>query len=54
LEFTFTAAANAVSGNLTVILRHDLNKSAEGVAAGNIANAGGDTDVEIVFPITVQ
>jgi hypothetical protein len=54
LEFTFTAAANAVSGNLTVILRHDLNKSAEGVAAGNIANAGGGTDVEIVFPVNVQ
>jgi hypothetical protein len=54
LGFTFTAAANAVSGNLTVILRHDLNKSAAGVAAGDIANAGGETDVEVVFPVNVQ
>ena len=54
LEFTFTASANAQSGNLTVILRHDPIKTAEGVAAGNIANAGGETDVQVVFPITVQ
>lgn len=54
LEFTFTASANAQSGNLTVILKHEPNKTAEGVAAGNIANAGGETDVQVVFPVTVQ
>jgi hypothetical protein len=54
LEFTFTAAANAQSGNLTVILRHEPNKTAEGVEAGNIANAGGETDIEVTFPVTVQ
>jgi hypothetical protein len=54
LDFTFTASANSQSGNLTVILRHEPNKTAEGVAAGNIANAGGETDLEVVFPVTVQ
>jgi hypothetical protein len=30
------------------------NKSATGVASGNIANAGGSTDAEVTFPITIQ
>lgn len=34
---------------LTVILRHNPEKSADGVSEGNIDNAGGDTDVEITF-----
>lgn len=54
LEFTFQAAADAVSGNLTVILRHEPIKTAEGVAEGIITNAGGATDVQVVFPFTVQ
>ncbi len=44
----------ASTGNLTVTLRHEPNKGADGVAAGNIANAGGETDIEAVFPVTVQ
>lgn len=44
----------AASGNLTITLRHQPNKSASGVSDGNIANAGGETDIEIVFPINVQ
>jgi len=54
LDFIFTASANAQSGNFTVVLRHEPNKTAQGVAAGNIANAGGDTDIEVTFPVTVQ
>lgn len=54
LEFTFTAAANAQSGNFTLILRHDPIKTAEGVVEGIIANAGGETDVQVVFPISVE
>jgi hypothetical protein len=54
LEFTFTASANAQSGNLTVILKHEPNKTAEGVAAGNIANAGGETDLQVSFPVIVE
>lgn len=42
------------SGNLNVILRHELTKNADGVREGNIMNAGGETDVEVNFPINVQ
>lgn len=37
------------SGNLTVTLRHEPNKSGTDVSAGDITNAGGDTDVEVTF-----
>ena len=42
------------SGSITIILRHDPDKDAPGVADGDITNAGGDTDVEVVFPVTIQ
>ena len=45
---------SAGSGNLTVTLRHEPSKSASGVAEGNIANAGGETDIEVVFNVVIQ
>jgi hypothetical protein len=48
------ATGSAGSGNLIVTLRHEPNKSAEGVSMGNIANAGGSTDVEVTYPIVVN
>lgn len=54
LAFTFTTQANLGNGNLTIILRHEPNKNAVGVAQGLIENAGGETDIEVVFPIQVQ
>jgi hypothetical protein len=53
LKFTLVAGSVG-NGNLTVTLRHDLNKSAAGVASGNIANAGGSTDAAVSFPIVVN
>lgn len=47
-------SAGASSGTLTITLRHEPNKSATGVVAGNIANAGGETDIEVTFDVTVQ
>lgn len=44
----------AGGGTLTVILRHEPNKTATGVAGGDPTNAGGETDIETTFPITVQ
>ncbi len=44
----------ASSGNLTVTLRHEPNKSAPGVSDGDIANAGGDTDVEATFNVVIE
>ena len=42
------------SGTLTVTLRHEPDKNADGVSGGNIANAGGSTDIEVPFPVNVQ
>jgi hypothetical protein len=42
------------SGSLTIILRHEPNKTASGVAEGDMTNAGGETDIEVIFPIDVQ
>jgi hypothetical protein len=53
LEFTLTTGSTAISGNLTVILKHEPNKSALGVSSGNIENAGGSTDVQVIFPIQI-
>lgn len=44
----------ASSGTLKVTLRHDLDKEAEGVSAGDITNAGGDTDIEVTFPLVLE
>lgn len=52
LTFTYTTG-NAGTGNLTVTLRHLPNKSAAGVAAGDITNAGGATDAQVSFPIVI-
>lgn len=55
LDFTLAATATATTGNLTIILRHEPNKSATGVSGGDITNAGGETDIEVVFTgISVQ
>ncbi|WP_296144090.1 type 1 periplasmic binding fold superfamily protein [uncultured Flavobacterium sp.] len=53
LNFTFTTGATAGTGNLTITLRHQPNKSGEGVSSGNIANAGGETDIQVTFPIVI-
>lgn len=53
LSSTLTTSA-AGSGNLTIILRHEPNKSASGVSDGEIANAGGESDIEVTFAIDVE
>ncbi len=54
LSFTYTATANAATGKLTIRLIHEPNKDAEGVAQGIITNAGGSTDAEVVFNVSVE
>lgn len=53
LQFTYEASATATSGNLTITLRHEPNKDAEGVSNGIITNAGGNTDATVTFTINV-
>jgi hypothetical protein len=54
LNFTLVAGTSGTTGTLTVTLRHLPNKSATGVSAGDITNAGGNTDAEVSFPITIN
>jgi hypothetical protein len=47
-------AGMAGSGSLKVTLRHMPDKTAAGVAVGDITNAGGDTDIEVTFPLIID
>lgn len=42
------------NGQLLVTLRHKPNKAGVNVSNGQIANAGGETDVEVTFNVSVQ
>lgn len=53
INFTL-ATGDASMGTLRVTLRHLLDKFATGVSGGDITNAGGDTDIEVDYPITIQ
>ena len=53
LQTTMATGAASV-GTLKVILRHEPNKSGAGVSAGDITNAGGETDIEVEFPLVIQ
>lgn len=46
--------AEPKNGSLTVVLRHEPDKNANGVSEGNMENAGGETDIFVVFGIEVQ
>jgi len=50
---TMTTGAPSV-GTLVVTLRHEPNKIAAGVSSGDITNAGGETDIEVTFPVVIQ
>lgn len=54
LEFTVTTGATTGTGTLTITLRHEPSKSATGVSDGDITNAGGETDIQAVFNISVE
>lgn len=44
----------ASSGSLQVELRHEPDKSADGVANGNPTNAGGETDIQVTFDVVIE
>lgn len=54
LEFTFTTGNTATTGGFVVTLRHEPDKNAPGVSEGLINNAGGETDIEQAWQVTVQ
>lgn len=51
---TVVTTTTAGSGTITVILRHQPDKSATNVSSGDITNAGGETDIEVTFNVDVQ
>jgi hypothetical protein len=51
---TKVTTTDAGSGTITVILRHEPNKTAMNVANGDITNAGGETDIQVIFTVDVQ
>jgi hypothetical protein len=42
------------SEDYTITLRHEPVKTAAGVSDGDITNAGGETDIEVVFEIVIK
>ncbi|MCC6582596.1 MAG: type 1 periplasmic binding fold superfamily protein [Chitinophagales bacterium] len=51
LDFSFATWNAGGSGNLKITLRHQPDKNAVGVSSGDIANANGETDIEVEFPV---
>jgi len=51
---TQLSTRGAFQGSLTITLRHEPDKFADGVADGEIENAGGETDIEVEFPLVVE
>lgn len=52
LHSTWQTGAPA-TGQVTVLLRHEPDKAAAGVSAGDVTNAGGSNDLEVQFPAVV-
>lgn len=50
----WSTAAAPGNGDLGVVLRHLPDKNAPSVSAGDITNAGGETDIEVTIPYVVQ
>ncbi|MCH2081856.1 MAG: type 1 periplasmic binding fold superfamily protein [Saprospiraceae bacterium] len=51
---TLMTTGDPSSGTLNVTLRHEPNKNAENVSAGDISNAGGSTDIEADFDVRIE
>jgi hypothetical protein len=51
---TLMTTGDPSSGTLRVTLRHEPDKNAENVSAGDITNAGGSTDVEADFDVRIE
>jgi hypothetical protein len=54
LSFQYIATSTPATGNLTITLRHLPNKDAANVVTGDITNAGGGTDAQVIFPVAVR
>lgn len=53
VQFRLTTT-DVSTGNFSIILVHDGDKFAAGVADGDITNAGGETDIEANFTLVIE
>ncbi len=51
---TTVTTTGASTGTMMVTLRHEPDKGATGVSSGDITNAGGETDIEVIFDVVIQ
>ncbi|MGM0581592.1 MAG: type 1 periplasmic binding fold superfamily protein [Bacteroidota bacterium] len=51
---TIFYAQEPSDGTLTVTLRHEPDKSADGARNGDPSNAGGETDIEATFDVVIE
>ena len=51
---SITTKPTAGSGTFTIELVHEPVKTNSGVANNNRANAGGETDISVAFPVVVK
>jgi hypothetical protein len=51
---TTWSAGTAAVGSIVITLRHGPDKGAAGVSDGDITNAGGETDIEVQFPLVME
>jgi hypothetical protein len=54
---TVSSSTGTNNSNMRVVLRHDLNKSFPGASSptfANFAQAGGETDLDITFPVILN
>ncbi|WMN12388.1 hypothetical protein QYS49_33435 [Marivirga salinae] len=51
---TIFYAQEPSTGTLTVTLRHEPNKSADGAIDGDPSNAGGETDIQATFDVVIE
>lgn len=51
---TRVTTGNPGEGLMTIVLRHLPDKAASGVSAGDITNAGGETDIEVSFLLVIE
>jgi hypothetical protein len=49
-----TLDATPSGATVRVVLRHELDKAATGVSDGDITNAGGETDIDVTFNVSVN
>lgn len=49
-----TAEPTTTAGAVRIVLRHELDKTAPGIAIDDFAGSGGETDIDVTFNLTVS